>query len=250
MNYYIITGTSSGIGEAIARELILERHCVFCISRNLNETLTEMASSVQSQLWHLEADLGETSHIPELMNEIFSSIDPGNISSIALINNAGVLDPVAAAGNYNSMDITQHLLVNLLAPMLLTNEFIRHTAHFKVPKTIVNISSGAASTPYAGRGPYCSSKAGLEMFTRTTALEQKQNPHPVRLLSIAPGIVDTKMQIGIRNSDVLDFPMKERFEKLHQNNLLSLPGDVAEKIISLIFGELPGGSEIIDLRKL
>jgi benzil reductase ((S)-benzoin forming) len=250
MNYYIITGTSSGIGEAIARKLILERHSVFCISRKLNESITDLASSVQSNLWYFEADLDNTVMIPGLIDEIFSLIEFQNISRIALINNAATLDPVAMAGNYNHEELARHLKVNLLAPMLLTDCFIRHTSSLKIQKSVINIGSGAATSPYAGWGPYCSSKAGLEMFTRTTSLEQKNMPHPVRILSVLPGVVDTGMQNKLRNSDAADFPMKPWFEQLYQENLLSRPNDVAEKIISLIFGQLPGESEIIDLRKI
>lgn len=250
MNYYIITGTSSGIGEAIARKLILERHSIFCISRNLNESLTDLASSVQSNLWYFEADLGKTDVIPGLMDEIFSLIEFRNISAIALVNNAATLEPVGPAGNYDSEELAQHIKVNLLAPMLLTDCFIRHTSTLNVRKSVVNIGSGAATSPYAGWGAYCSSKAGLEMFTRTTMLEQKNKLHPVRVLSILPGVVDTGMQNKLRNSDAGNFPMKPRFEQLYRDNLLSRPNEVADKIIRLIFGQLPEESEIIDLRKI
>ena len=250
MNCYIITGTSSGIGEAIARKLILQKHKLFCISRRINESITELASSAQSQLWYLEADLTQTAYIPDLMDEIFSKLDMDEITAIALINNAAMLEPVMPAGRYDNMQLLQHINVNLLAPMILTNEFIRHTKDLNLPKTIVNISSGAASSPYEGWGPYCTSKAGLEMFTRTTSLEQKKALFPVRVLSIAPGIVDTPMQSKIRQVDPVDFPMKPRFDDLYQNNLLSNPTDVADKIIRLIFGNLPDNSEIIDLRNL
>lgn len=250
MNYYIITGTSSGIGEAIARKLILERHSIFCISRNLNESLTDLALSVQSNLWYFEADLGDTGNIPGLMDEIFTMIEFQNISAIALINNAATLDPIAPAGIYDTEELGQHVKVNLLAPMILTDCFIRHTSPLKVPKSVINIGSGAATSPYAGWGPYCSTKAGLEMFTRTTSLEQESRPHPVRILSVLPGVVDTGMQNKLRNSDSVNFPMKPRFEQLYQDNLLSRPNEVADKIIRLIFGQLPGESEIIDLRKI
>jgi benzil reductase ((S)-benzoin forming) len=250
MNYYIITGTSSGIGEAIARKLILQKHKLFCISRRMNESVSDLASSAQSQLWYYEADLSQTGNISKLMNEIFGKMDSTEISAIALINNAAMLEPVMPAGRYDNIQLQQHLNVNLLAPMILTNEFIRHTKDLNLPKTIVNIGSGAASSPYEGWGPYCTSKAGLEMFTRTTALEQKNALFPVRLLSIAPGIVDTPMQARIRQVDSDDFPMKPRFEQLYQHNQLSRPVDVADKIIGMLWRDLPDSSEIIDLRKI
>lgn len=250
MNYYIVTGTSSGIGEAIARKLILDRHKVFCISRRLNESLTDLAASVQSGLWYFETDLGEPSNIPRVMKEIFSFVDPDNIQGIALINNAGILDPIAPAGDYEPGLVHQHLSVNLLAPVLLANEFIRYTRPLKTQKSIISISSGAATTPYEGWGIYCSSKAGLDMFTRTVALEQQQIEYPVRILSVAPGIVDTPMQGKIRQSDMKDFPMRAKFEKLYTENKLSRPAEVAEKIIRLIFGNTPPSGEIADLRNL
>jgi benzil reductase ((S)-benzoin forming) len=250
MNYFIITGTSSGIGEAIARKLILDRHSVFCISRSLNESLVELASSVQNLLWYKEFDLAETLLIPDLMNQIFLKIKPDEVSGIALINNAATLDPIGPAGSYPATDLSRHMLVNLAAPILLSSEFIRLTESLNVPKSIVNIGSGAANTPYAGWGPYCSSKAGLEMFTRTTNLEQHQKQFPVRVLSVAPGVVDTPMQEKLRNVGLSDFPMKSRFEELYLENRLSRPSDVADKITGLIFGKIPIENELIDLRNL
>jgi len=250
MNYYIITGTSSGIGEAIARKLILDRHRVFCISRSLNESLVELASSVQSKVWYKEFDLAEILLIPELINQIFLKIKPDEISAIALINNAAILDPIGPAGSYPATDLSRHMLVNLAAPMLLSSEFIRLTESLNVPKSIVNIGSGASTTPYAGWGPYCSSKAGLEMFTRSTNLEQQQKQFPVRVLSVAPGVVDTPMQEKLRNVSLSDFPMKPRFEELYLENQLSRPAEVADKITNLIFGKIPAENGIIDLTKL
>lgn len=250
MNYYIVTGTSSGIGEAIARKLIFDRHSVFCISRSLNESLVELASSVRSTPWYKEFDLAETSLIPGLMDEIFEKIKPEELSSIALINNAATLDPIGPAGSYTATDLSRHILVNLAAPMLLSSEFIRLTEGLNVSKSIVNIGTGAATTPYAGWGPYCSSKAGLEMFTRTTNLEQQQKQFPVRVLNIAPGVVDTPMQEKLRNVSLSDFPMKPRFEELYLENQLSRPAEVADKITNLIFGKIPAENGIIDLRKL
>jgi len=250
MKYSIITGTSSGIGEAIARKLILDRHSIFCISRRLNESLTELASSVSGGLWYFETDLSELQKLPALMVEILNLTNSGNISSLTLVNNAATLDPVSAAGDYDIAALQRHFNVSLLAPLILSNEFIRLTRHLDIPKTIVNIGSGAGSSPYAGWGPYCCSKAGLEMFTRTTNLEQKSVTNPVRMISVAPGIVDTPMQQKIRTTSAGNFPMKAKFEQLYQDNLLSRPADVAEKIAGIVNGRIPCEGEIIDLRKI
>lgn len=250
MKYFIVTGTSSGIGEALARKLILDGHGVFCISRRVNESLTDLALSLEIRMWYFETDLGNLLLIPQLIKDIFDKIARQNITGISLINNAGILEPMTFAGNYSPEALAQHLHVNLLAPMLITNEFIKHTRDFPIAKNVINISSGAANSPYEGWGPYCSSKAGLDMFTKTTALEQKHAEYPVRIISVAPGIVNTRMQTQIRQSPEENFTQRRKFEKLYRDNLLSNPAEVAEKIIRLTCSNTAESGQIVDLRNI
>ena len=65
-------------------------------------------------------------------------------------------------------------------------------------KRILNISSGAGRNPYEGWGAYCTTKAGLDHFSRVVAMEQANEQYPVEIVSIAPGIIDTDMQATIR----------------------------------------------------
>ncbi|GAB1404960.1 MAG: (S)-benzoin forming benzil reductase [Lentimicrobiaceae bacterium] len=248
MKYYIVTGTSSGIGEAIANKLIQEKHKVFCISRRINNRLTQLASNLHTGLWYYQLNLADSQEIVHKMREIFTFIDPEIATGIALINNAGVVSPVAPSGKLDTYFLENHIKVNLTAPMILANEFIRRASPLKIEKTIVNISSGAAQNPYPGWSAYCSSKAGLDMLTRTIAVEQQRETWPVRIFSVAPGVVDTPMQKTLRQTSEDDFPPLERFIQLHKSGKLSQPDDVAEKIISLTFGSSPASGDIIDLR--
>lgn len=250
MNYYIITGTSSGIGEALAKQLLLMREKVFCISRNNNQMLTKLAESTGGWLRYFKADLTKIQEIPDLLIEIFSEINPKVASGISLVNNAGVLEPVGLSGNLNNRETEIHFTTNLLAPAVLINTFIELTANFNIPKTIVNISSGAASNPYPGWSNYCASKAGLDMLTRTIGMEQRDRPNPVRIFSLAPGIVDTNMQKTIRGTSEEQFPLRVKFDKLYEENKLSAPDEVAKKIISLFSSGFPLNGEIADLRNL
>lgn len=250
MNYFIITGTSSGIGEAIANRLIHRREKVFCISRRENPALNLLAKREHSGLWYYQFDLRNTSKIPGLMKEIFSFIDKETVSGIFLINNAGTLLPTGFSGTLNTSEIEEHYKTNLIAPALLINEFIKLTTELNINKTIINISSGAAVSAYAGWSNYCATKAGLDMLTRSIALEQKNASFPVKVLSVAPGIVDTPMQEIIRESKVEQFPMKEKFVALHQTNKLAGTDDTAQKIISLLFDNSLLGGEILDIRNL
>ncbi len=249
MKYFIITGTSSGLGEALAKCVIEEQHKVFCISRRMNNSLKELASQNKTLLWYYEHDLNELNSIHVLMDEIFSCIDPEVAGEITLINNAGVVEPVKFLGNHSTEEITAHISINLTAPFILSNEFISKCERFHCKKNIINISSGAAHNAYAGWTLYCSTKAALDMLTRTIGLEQKNKDFPVRALSIAPGIVNTKMQEKLREATVKDFPMKQKFEELHQQNRLTAPGAAATGILQMVSDYTIKGGSIVDLRK-
>jgi len=250
MNYYIVTGTSSGIGEAIAKKLIHRKEKVFCISRQINESLKALATKNHSGLWYYQTDLTQTAKLPVIFKEIFSFIDENEVANVVLINNAGTLEPLGKSGSLNTGLIENHFKTNVIAPAILINEFIRLSERLNAKKTIVNISSGAASTPYAGWSNYCAAKSALDMLTRTIGEEQKSKENPVRIFSVAPGIVDTKMQETIRNSNEELFPMKQKFEKLYAENKLSKADDVADKIISLLFSDFPLTGDVADLRNL
>ena len=250
MNYYIVTGTSSGIGEALAMHLLRIEEKVFCISRMSNQKLTELAANTGGWLRYFAADLTETSKLPDLLTEIFSAIDPNDVTSLTLINNAGVLEPVGQSGTLNNRETEIHFTTNLLAPAILINSFIGLSANFNIPKTIINISSGAASNPYPGWSNYCASKAAIDMLTRTIGMEQRNLPNPVRIFSLAPGIVDTNMQKTIRGTSKEQFPLRAKFDRLYAENKLSRPDDVAQKIISLLSSNLPSTGEIVDLRNI
>lgn len=250
MNYYIITGTSSGIGEALAKQLLQNGEMVLCISRNNNQMLTNLAKETGGRLRYFKADLTEIKKIPKLLSEIFSTIEPKKASGLTLINNAGVLEPVGYSGTLNNLETEVHFTTNLLAPAILINTFIELSTDFTIPMTILNISSGAASNPYPGWSNYCASKAALDMLTRTIGVEQRDLPNPVRIFSLAPGIVDTNMQKTIRSTSKEQFPLRDKFDKLYQENKLSNPDEVAKKIISLFFSDHPSTGEIADLRNL
>lgn len=250
MNVYIITGASSGIGGAIARHLVDTGEGVISISRRENIPLSRIAQTNSSLFRHFAFDLSQTEKIPELMDNIFTSIKENELNGIALINNAGIIDPIGPSGKLDVSGIETHLKTNLMAPAILINEFIRLTRPLKVSKTIMNISSGAAYKPYAGWSNYCASKAGLDMLTQSIAMEQSAEEYPVRIISLAPGVVETSMQQKIRAVSAEQFPIQKKFVDLYENQGLSEPDAVAARIIPLIFSSQPESGSVSDLRYL
>jgi benzil reductase ((S)-benzoin forming) len=116
--------------------------------------------------------------------------------------------------------------------MILTDAFVKAYEREGGKKIICNISSGAARKPLSGWGEYCSSKAGLAMFSRVA--DEELRKQGFRVFSLAPGIVDTDMQSEIRHADERDFPALDRFAAYKSEGLLSTPEEVAEKIFHLI----------------
>jgi benzil reductase ((S)-benzoin forming) len=247
MSHYIITGTSRGIGEAIANKLLRPGNTLFCTSRNVNKELVERSVSIGAKIFYFTNDLSDPDTVAEFASQVWSRITPDNVERIALINNAGMLSPIGPIQSNDPAKLAEQIHLNLLAPMLLTSSFVEHTANLNIPKTILNISSGAANSPYFGWSAYCSSKAAIDMFTKTVALEQSFASHPIKVISIAPGIVETAMQSEIRRTNQDDFREVEKFVMLHKEGKLLSPERVAESIVNALFDDTIVSGSVTDI---
>lgn len=217
MNLFYITGTSSGIGFALAKLLLQDKNnIVIGISRRCNIE--------HKQYHHIKHDLS----VP-ISEEIFEPVDD-SFTKIVIINNAGVVGPVTFVGKQSTEDIAQNFNVNLVAPSLLCNHFIHAYKKHSSLKIIINVSSGAGKHAIESWSTYCASKSGLDMFSMVM-----QQEHPeFKVFSIAPGIVDTEMQEAIRQANKEDFPHLERFKSYKQNNELTSAVEVAKKFLHVI----------------
>lgn len=250
MNYYIITGASRGLGEAIAENLFSKDNHLLCVSRRSNDDLITRGGLKDCRIDFIEFDFNFLEEIDMLAETLFDRINFKRADSICLINNAGVVKPIKPVGKYPSFEIISNLNVNMVAPMLLTSEFIRRTEDIGCEKTIVNISSGAANHPYFGWASYCSAKAAMNMFTGCVGLEQKKSSNPVKIFSFDPGIMDTDMQNDVRQADEEDFEQVERFKEFKRNGNLRAPDLVAKKLLELIHNNTPETGKIYDIKEL
>jgi benzil reductase ((S)-benzoin forming) len=246
MQYYIITGTSKGLGREMAKKLIKPGNHLFCISRNPDRELSVFAEKLNVKLDHFQYDLDRTWGINGIMEAIFTLIREA--VSITLINNAGIIEPIKPVEGLTEETIRKNISVNLIAPMVLVSSFTRLAGDIPCRKTVINISSGAAKNPYYGWGCYCSAKAGLDMFSRTAGLEQQNREFPVKVISLAPGIIDTDMQASIRSSKEEDFTLVERFKRFKEDGKLIKPEVTAERIIKLLEDEGLENGCVYDIR--
>lgn len=219
----IITGASKGIGLSLLKQLQEKGNKVIGLARTV---------PVEAEHF-ISVDLAETAELDSILADIIQAY-VADAKSFTLINNAGMVEPIGLIGAVNGEDFSNALTVNLTAPMILCNTFIRELEAFNGPKKIMNISSGAGRKPYEGWGAYCTTKAGLDHFSRVIAVEQERASTPVEIVSIAPGIIDTEMQETIRQSREETFPMLERFVGYKVQGLLSSAEETARKLISYL----------------
>jgi NAD(P)-dependent dehydrogenase (short-subunit alcohol dehydrogenase family) len=108
---------------------------------------------------------------------------------------------------------------------------------------VLNISSGLGRRAMAAQAPYCAAKAGMDHFTRCSALDEARRPHGARLVSLAPGVIDTDMQTQLRAGDPALFPDRDRFIGLREQGQLSTPAAAASQVLAWLersdFGETP-----------
>ncbi len=233
MKYFIITGTSKGLGEALAKRLLVKGHTLFCSSRKYNTVLMDLAKEKNVPLYYYEKDLSSTEGIKEIMDEVFEKIDFKLAKNIAFINNAGVISPIKPFGKLTEEEIVQNLNINLVAPLLISNYFMSRLLDFDGDKRIINISSGAGKKPVPSWGSYCVSKAGIDMITQVIASEEKEDG--MKVISFAPGIMDTNLQVDVRSTKDTDFEMLDKFKEFKEKGMLLDADYVAEKVEMLLF---------------
>jgi len=247
-NYIVITGASKGLGEGISMALVNSQNHIVCVSRGTSQRLADFALKSNCRLEFKQIDLSHPERIRGLATDLFSPEKLRGYKGIFLINNAGVVEPVGPAGSNETSETIAHININLLSPMLLLAEFIRLAGDLPVTKRVINISSGAATSPYEGWSVYCSGKAGLEMFTRCVAKEQKLKDYPVEVMSVAPGVIDTDMQYVIRSTSLDRFIHKERFVQMKEKGILVPPDLAGKQIARLLLSEQFENGGVIDMR--
>jgi benzil reductase ((S)-benzoin forming) len=133
------------------------------------------------------------------------------------------------------VDMTRAFYVNLVAPTILCNSFLKTYSIIPVQQIIINVSSGAGKNPIDGWSVYCATKAGLDMYTRTLAEELKiDGKKNIFAFAVAPGVVDTAMQDQIRTASPEDFSRIQSFIGYKNEDQLAHPDFVASKYLAIL----------------
>lgn len=244
----VITGASRGMGLAIARQLADAGHDLLCISRKTNTELEEQARQrgVQCEQW--PQDLARAAVAAARLETWLEGKSALPYESVTLVNNAGVIPTPAPLAAIALQDLADGLRVDLEAPLLLTSAFLRATQTWKAQRKVLNISSGLGRRAMASQALYCAAKAGMDHFTRCVALEEAQRPRGAKVCSLAPGVIDTDMQVQLRSSDPGQFPDVGHFTAMKEQGALASPEEAARRVIAYLMRPDFGSNPVGDVR--
>lgn len=229
---YLITGTSRGIGKALAELLLKKGESVIGISRT--NTISH------PKFTFVACDLSDPRSIEGLTIPIPAT-------QIVLVNNAGILGEIGRISQLTTDTWNSVFQVNLLSVVQLTQKIYNQTDKNKF--TLVNISSGAANRAIPSWGAYCASKAALNMFSMNFFLEERELGYTPKVYAVAPGVIDTAMQEQIRSTEKNKFSGLENFIALKENGQLYSPIETAERLLKLLATEY-NGEVMYDLRTI
>jgi benzil reductase ((S)-benzoin forming) len=239
----IITGASRGMGLAMAEQLLQPQSMLLCISRQINPALEQEALKNQARLTQWGLDLVNSTEAAKKLHTWIDALPIEHIQSATLINNACVIPGIVPLHAAEPNDLAHALRVGLEAPMLLTAAFLNATRHWAISKKVLNISSGLGRRAMASQSAYCAVKAGLDHFTRCLALDEALQPNSARVCALAPGVIDTDMQVQLRHADAAQFPDVNSFSNLYNQGQLTPPTEAAKRVLNYLnrsdFGEQP-----------
>mgnify|MGYP000562423292 CR=1 FL=1 len=186
----LVTGSTSGIGAAIAKRLATDGFTLAFHSNSSVEEGRALAATIKGASYH-QSDLSDSDNIPGLIEAVIER--HGRLD--VLVNNAGISEIIPhSALKEATPDIWRKLNdVNVIAPWVLIGEAetsLRESASTERPSCVINISSHAGVRPKGASIPYAAGKAALNHMTKLLAASLGPT---IRVNAVAPGLVDTPM---------------------------------------------------------
>jgi NAD(P)-dependent dehydrogenase (short-subunit alcohol dehydrogenase family) len=222
----LVTGASSGIGQATAAALVAQGAHVTITGRRREplEALAATWTAAGGRVLAVAGDVRDETHAADAVQRTVAAFGGLDL----LINNAGVIGsgPVETT---STAEWDRLLDIDLKGPFLFARAAIPHLKA-RAHAAIVNVSSVTGTRPYANLAPYCVAKAGLDMLTQCLALELA--PHGVRVNAINPGVVVTNLHTA--SDTVTDYEaFLRRCEETHPLGFVGRPEDAVELILFL-----------------
>ena len=221
----LVTGSSQGIGQAIAIRLAEAGANIVINYRSHPEGAEETKTKIEAtgrQGYTVKADLGIVSDIRRMVDEGIQQFGKIDI----LVNNAGLEKP-ADFWDVKEEDYDSVINVNLKGVFFATQAFVQHLKQTQRQGKIINISSVHEELPFPHFTSYCASKGGVKMMMRNLAVEL--GPLGITINNVAPGAIETPI-----NKSLLED--KEKLGAVLKNiplGRLGQPNDVAALVAFL-----------------
>lgn len=231
----LVTGSTSGIGAAIARRLSRDGFSVVLHSRSSTEAGHALASELGSAAY-VQADLANDADRVMLIQEAIRAWGRLDV----LVNNAGISRVIPHADlSAATPEIWQELHeINVVAPFRLVAEAemaLREAARRGRPGCVVNVSSHAGVRPKGASIPYAATKAALNHVTRLLALSLAPD---IRVNAVAPGLVNTPL--------TADWTDAQQLWKTHSPmGRAADPEDIAQAVAVLIASDYLTGEILL-----
>jgi short-subunit dehydrogenase len=212
----IVTGASSGIGRAVAREFAARDVRVALVARSIGK-LDELSGELGRQrtaVFGVDVkDRKALAKLPELVKERWGRLD-------FVVNNAGV-NHRGVVEDMTDDELVDILETNLVAPVLLTRAALQT---IEADGIIVNVASLAGKVPLPHEATYSASKSGLRAFSAAVNTELSLHGRRVKVAAVCPGPVDT----GFFGDDIAKVP------DIVFSQPMSTAEDVARAVITVI----------------
>lgn len=220
----VITGASRGIGEGMAQYFAEQGLRLGLCARN--QPTVPSGSQVLAEAVDV-TDAQAVTAFAAKVEQRFGRID-------LWINNAGILGPVAPLREIAPTAFAEVMQINVLGVVHGSQAYVQHCRRQNgAGGVLVNISSGAGRSAYAGWSAYCASKAAVDRFSEALSLEEADQG--LRVYALAPGIVDTAMQSQIRSTSAADFPLVDKFHEFKADGHFNSPAFVGRELLAMAF---------------
>lgn len=240
----ILTGTTRGLGAAMAQQLAASGNHLVTLSRKSSADLSDVATANHTSLTQIEVDLADSQAVILAASKLLPLLN--SHSHVRFIHNAGVVTPIAQTQHLTNLEaINDAFHVNITSAIYLTAQILSNTPH-ATDRRVMLISSGAGRNVSSGWAVYCATKAAMDRYAEAAQLDQGNR---ARIVSMAPGVIDTPMQETIRATSKDDLPSLERFIGFKENKQLAEPHAVAQRLLKVLESEAFGTQTIDDIRQ-
>ena len=222
MRLAVVTGGSRGLGAALCEHYSAAGWRVVEFSRTAPRE------------YSVKLDLADPQRATHTFDQAFGSLAASKPTEVVAFSNAATIDPAGPVERVRPEEIVRHISANLTSAILFARAFVAAFQKTDCPKTLVNISSGAARHGIAGWSLYCATKAAVDNYMRSVAAEQADRSHPIRAIAVNPGVMDTQMQAQVRGTSLDLFPSVDRYIRLKQEGSLADPAAVAGQIAEIV----------------